>query len=99
VLNYVYVKQGATTSDATAFSFKVALSEIDKGAKEVAQYYDIHYETLLTEFKTKFDTYMKDLPTNVIINDKTIDLTKYALKTDLPDTTQFVTWADLPALE
>lgn len=99
VTNYVYLKHGAESSDVTSFSFKVALSQIDEGAKEVAQYYDFHYETLLDSFEQELNDYMTKLPEHVVINDETIDLTVYAKKSDLPDPTQFVKWSDMPELQ
>lgn len=99
VANYVYVKQSAKTADVTSFTFKVSLSEIDKGSREVAKYYNFHYETLLDSFEKDLNDYMTSLPEHVVINDETIDLTVYAKKTDLPDTTEFIKWADMPELQ
>lgn len=58
VYNYVYVRKSGSlvvSADSNAFYFEVGLSEIDKGAGRVAEFYDENYQKHLDEFKDNVD--------------------------------------------
>lgn len=63
VTNYIYFKSGDSQAEIGAFRFDVKLSEIDKGARVIAEVYSESYETLIQDFEKEIRAYLPKLET------------------------------------